>query len=84
MDTLFYVMAVFGCADGASQCSEVRLAERRFESQAQCERAVEDVLMASTDVGAPTIAARCMSSMRYVATQSDKRQASLRLAALSR
>ena len=84
MGTLFYVMAVFGCADGAIECTEARLADRRFESQAQCERAVEDVLMASSDVGAPTIAARCMSSARYVSAQPNKRQATLKLAALAR
>lgn len=82
MDALFYVMAVFGCADGGSQCQEARLASQRFSTQDQCERAADDVLMRSTDVGAPTIVARCMTNLRYVSMQTDERAARLRLATL--
>lgn len=83
MSALFYVMAVFGCGDGAAQCVEARLAGRRFETQAACERALEEVLTSSTDVDAPSISARCMSAKAYVAAQTDKRRATLKLAALS-
>lgn len=83
MSALFYVMAVFGCGDGAAQCVEARLAGRRFETQAACVRMLEDVLTGSTDVDAPSISARCMSATAYIATQPDKRRATLKLAALS-
>lgn len=82
MEPLIYVMAIFGCTDGASQCAEARLANNRFASKAQCERAVEDVLMRSTDLSAPTIAARCVSQARYLAAARDRRSATLKLAAL--
>lgn len=82
MEPLFYVMAILGCADGATQCQESRLAAVRFESRAQCEAAIEVQLSGATDIGFPTIAARCVSGKQYVAQSSSPREARLKLASL--
>jgi hypothetical protein len=67
MDALTYVMAILGCADGGGACTEVRLSNYRYENRAQCERAITPILTGSTDVGYPTIAARCVAERQYVA-----------------
>jgi hypothetical protein len=67
MDALTYVMAILGCADGSSACTEVRLSSYRYENRAQCERAITPILTGSTDIGYPTIAARCVSERQYIA-----------------
>lgn len=82
MEPLIYVMAILGCADGASDCSEMRLAGYRFESRAQCERAIEDQLLGATDLSFPTIAARCVTERQYIAAQREPAKARLRLARL--
>jgi hypothetical protein len=72
MDALTYVMAILGCADGGGACTEVRLSNYRYENRAQCERAITPILTGSTDVGYPTIAARCVSERQYVAQRGTR------------
>ena len=69
MEAFTFVMALMGCGDGGGACAEVRLSDYSFRDRAQCERAVEAVLTTSTDIGYPTIAARCMSVRQYSASR---------------
>ncbi|MBA17382.1 MAG: hypothetical protein CMN73_13655 [Sphingomonas sp.] len=59
MDPVFYIMAILGCADNGSACSQQRVEPIRYESAAACEAAVPDALMRNTDVSYPVIAAAC-------------------------
>lgn len=83
MEALTYVMAILGCADGGSACTEVRLSSYRYVNRAQCERAIVPILSGSTDIGYPTIAARCVSERHYVA-RNGTRATRAALAALQR
>jgi hypothetical protein len=77
MEPLTYVMAILGCADGGGTCTEVRLAQFRFQDKVQCERAIDAILPDSTDVNYPTIAARCLSERHYAAARGAKARATL-------
>jgi hypothetical protein len=79
MEPLTYVMALMGCADGGGACTEVRLSEYLFRNRQQCERATEQVLTSSTDIGYPTIGARCVSASHYAASNGKARATLARL-----
>lgn len=82
MEPLLYVMAIMGCADGATGCVEARRSGYRFASKAQCQRAIEEQLLQSTDLSFPTIAARCMTERQYIAETRDRPKARMMLAKL--
>lgn len=59
MEPLFYVMAIMGCGDSNTQCTQARIVPVRYESMAQCRAALPDQLARNTDVPYPTIGAAC-------------------------
>lgn len=59
MGPAFYIMAIFGCADGGSACQEVRLVATRYVSADACALAVEHALEANSDLSFPTLEAQC-------------------------
>lgn len=62
MESMFFVMAILGCGDGNTQCTEARVVPARYETMAQCRAALPDQLARNTDVPFPTIAADCRQS----------------------
>lgn len=64
MDTIFYIIAIFGCGD-AGGCQQARIAEPRYATAAQCRAAIAPTLMASTDLDYPTIRAACRKGGRH-------------------
>jgi hypothetical protein len=69
MGPVSFVIAIMGCADGASSCQQVAVAPARYESQAACEAASTDVLAGATDFDFPTIVAQCRSAKSPAAVQ---------------
>lgn len=69
MGPVSFVIAIMGCADGGSSCSQVAIAPARYESAAACEAATAHVLAGSTDFDFPTIVARCQSARSPAAVQ---------------
>ncbi len=67
MEPLVYVMAILGCGDPGTQCQEARLAPATYTTAAQCNTAIPDMLMRSTDLDYPTIAAACQSNRERAA-----------------
>lgn len=67
MEPLFYVMAIFGCADGGGMCNEARVAQPRYTSYQACQLAMDEQLMANSDLSFPTIEARCRSNRPVMA-----------------
>lgn len=59
MEPMFFVMAILGCGDANSQCTEARIVPVRYETMAQCRAALPDQLARNTDVAFPTIGADC-------------------------
>lgn len=59
MNPMFFVMAIMGCGDGATQCTEARIVPVRYETMAQCHAALPQQLAQNTDVPFPMIGANC-------------------------
>ena len=57
----YFVIAILGCADGGSSCTQVATIQTRYETQAQCTAATPAVLEANSDFDFPTLLARCRS-----------------------
>ena len=73
MEPLFYVMAIMGCSDGSSACSEARLAPVRYASIQQCQAAMPAMLMRNTDIDAPVISAACRATRPSIASAAKVR-----------
>lgn len=74
MEPLFYVMAIMGCSDGGTTCTEARVDQTHYASIQACQAAMPDVLARHTDLSYPVISSACRSSgVRMVETQSAKR-----------
>lgn len=59
MEPVFYVMAILGCGDDQSQCRETRVEAVRYQSAAQCQAAMAQVLPRHADLSFPVIVAAC-------------------------
>ena len=62
MEPMFFVMAILGCGDANTQCTEARVVPARYETLAQCRSALPEQLALNTDVPFPTIGADCRRS----------------------
>lgn len=70
MESMFFVMAILGCGDGNTQCTEARIVPARYETMAQCRAALPDQLAKNTDVPFPMIGADCrQEGVRMVKTE---------------
>ena len=59
MEPLMFVMAILGCGDGVAPCQEVRVAEARYQSQADCVAATGIELIRHDDLPYPVVVAQC-------------------------
>jgi hypothetical protein len=59
MEPLLFVMAILGCGESDAPCREVRLAQARYRSEAECVAATDDELMRHGDLAYPTVVAQC-------------------------
>lgn len=59
MEPVFYVMAILGCGDDQAQCREARVEPVRYQSAAQCQAAMAQVLPRHADLSFPVIVAAC-------------------------
>ena len=62
MEPVFYVMAILGCGDGSTQCTQARLEPAHYASAQQCQAALPAALARNSDLSFPTIAASCRAS----------------------
>ena len=67
MEPLFYVMAIMGCGDGNTACTEARVIPARYATMAQCRAALPDQLARNTDVPYPMIGANCRAQGQLMA-----------------
>jgi hypothetical protein len=58
----YFVIAILGCADGGSSCTQVATLQTRYESQEQCSAATVGALEANSNFDFPTLLARCRSA----------------------
>ena len=76
MGPVLFVMAVMGCGDGQTQCSEARVEQVSFTSMAACQAAMPDVLLRSTDLEFPEVSANCRRAAPLMASAASVRIAS--------
>jgi hypothetical protein len=62
MEPLFFVIAIMGCGEGDSPCTQVRQLESRYESQAACSAATDAALQANAEGDFPVIVAQCVAA----------------------
>jgi hypothetical protein len=76
MGPLYYVIAILGCGDGSVQCSPAATVPTQYSTQAACEAATGEALMANSDLDFPTIVAECRASRARpaAATKHKKRE----------
>jgi hypothetical protein len=61
MEPLLFVMAIMGCGDGTTQCSEQRVVEARYETLQQCQADTAQQLYRNSDISYPVIMTACRS-----------------------
>lgn len=59
MNSLYYVMAIMGCADGEQLCREARVEPLRYPTIAACQQAMPAALTRNRDIDFPVVAAAC-------------------------
>jgi hypothetical protein len=57
-----FIIAILGCSDADSACTQVRTLDARYESKAACTAATEAVLPAQSDVDYPVVVAQCVAA----------------------
>lgn len=67
MEPLFFVMAIIGCGDGGTGCTDARVLPARYATAAQCQAALPRMLADNTDVPFPEIEANCRARRVEVA-----------------
>lgn len=72
MEPVFYVMAILGCGDFQDQCQQTRIEPVRYQSAAQCQAAMAQVLPRHNDLSFPTIAASCQRRGEQMARSEAK------------
>ncbi|HEX8383224.1 MAG TPA: hypothetical protein VF592_07600 [Sphingomonas sp.] len=62
MEPVYFVMAILGCGDGQSACSEARVEPVRYQSVAQCRAALPHALTRHTDLDFPVVSGACRAN----------------------
>jgi hypothetical protein len=55
----YFVIAILGCADGGSSCTQVATLQTRYSTAVECSAATTAALEANTEFDFPTLLARC-------------------------
>ena len=75
MGPVYYVIAILGCGDGSVQCSPAATVPTQYSTQAACEAATGDALVANSDLDFPMIVAECRASRaRPAAAKPEKKR----------
>jgi hypothetical protein len=64
MGPIGFVLAIMGCADGATDCRVVQTMPTVYASRAQCAAATTAALESMTHLDFPTISAECRAAPR--------------------
>jgi hypothetical protein len=82
MGPVYYVIAILGCGDGSVDCSPAATVPTQYATQAECEAATQNALLANSDLDFPTLVAQCRPSRARpaTATKEKKRDQSLVIA----
>ena len=67
-----FVIAILGCADGASACTPVATLPTRYESRARCAASTVTALGNNNDFDFPTLMAECRSTKVRASERLDR------------
>ena len=59
MGPAYFVIAILGCGDGGVACTPVTTLQAQYATEADCEAATADALIANSQLDFPTLLARC-------------------------
>jgi hypothetical protein len=59
MEAVYYVIAILGCPDGSTQCTQVVTVPTHYASQEACSAGTQQALIANDDLDFPTLIAEC-------------------------
>jgi hypothetical protein len=62
MEAAFFVMAIMGCGDANTACTEARVDPVHYSNVAQCQAAMPAALARNNDLSFPVISATCRSN----------------------
>ena len=62
MEPVFFVMAIMGCGDGATDCAQARVDPVRYATVQQCQAAMPAALARYTDLSFPVVSAACRAN----------------------
>lgn len=62
MESVYYVIAILGCADGMAQCTPVATMPTHYASQEACSAGTQQALMVNNDFDFPTLLAECRAT----------------------
>ena len=55
----YFIIAIFGCADGSAACTPVATVPTHYASETACSAATGDALLANSDLDFPSLSAEC-------------------------
>jgi hypothetical protein len=55
----YFIIAIFGCADGSAACTPVATEPTHYATAAACSAATTDALIANSDLDYPSLTAEC-------------------------
>jgi hypothetical protein len=72
----YFVIAILGCGDGGSSCTQVTTLQTRYASVAECSEATSAALEANSNFDFPTLLAQCRPGTARAAAEArhDKPQ----------
>jgi hypothetical protein len=68
----YFVIAILGCADGGTSCTQVATLQTRYESSAQCSAATSAALEANSSFDYPTLLAQCREDSVGIADKAQR------------
>jgi hypothetical protein len=70
----YFVIAILGCADGATSCTPVATLQQRYSTEQQCSAATGSALEANSDLDFPTLLAQCRAGTAPAAATTDRQR----------
>jgi hypothetical protein len=69
----YFIIAIFGCADGSAACTPVATVPTHYTTQAACTAATNEALLANSDLDFPSLSAECRQVVRGSASNDQPR-----------
>lgn len=68
----YFVIAILGCADGGTSCTQVATLQTRYENAAQCSAATATALEENSNFDFPTLLARCRAGSVATSLEAER------------